>query len=194
MFFFYIVVIKFVKGLVKMMKEEKKPFQVKEVGEAVGKEFYLVVAGTKTKQEMVEELKNHKISIIQMLKNTYWGLRNRLSKDKEKHHKYEDIDGCLLEIVKRDPGYIDSYLWGNSISITFEDGKPVGDGIEGVMEYYFLVPESARVTENNEIILGGSISKFNISANKIEEPLEKKVTVLLDYIPKYKSSGTTLIC
>ena len=174
-----------------MMKQEKKPFELKEVGEAVGKEFYLVVAGSRMRKDIAEEFKSHTKSIRRRIMDMYWGLKEKLSK--HKRHKYEDIEGCLLEIVKRERGSVDSYMWGNATSITFEDGKHVGDDVEGVMEHYLFIPESARITENKEIILKGSANHFYISGNRIEEPLESKVTVLLDRIPEYKSSGTTMV-
>lgn len=176
-----------------MMKEEKKPFELKEVEEAVGKEFFLVVTGEKSRKKTVERMEKYsEKNPWRRLKNTCYGLKNKITGNKPL--QYKDIDGCLLEIVERKRGSVDSYYWGNSTNIVFEDGVSVGKDIDDVMEHYMFIPESSKLTKKNEIIMKGPVSLFNISDNEIGEPLEKKVSVYLSSAPKYKSSGTTLIC
>ncbi|MFH0700857.1 MAG: hypothetical protein V2A62_00305 [Candidatus Woesearchaeota archaeon] len=154
----------------------------------LGKEFYLMVEGEDTEERIHDEVERYKVAN----RTPLGGLLSRMSKERPPIK----MTGSLMEIKSREPGNLEPYLWPDVDGIHFEDGTSVGSTIppDEVYRGYIFLPTAFSPLPDGGLSIVGTVSPYELHDNSVGVPLEKKVVVTYNALPKCKYSGGSIAC
>ncbi len=132
----------------------------------VGKEFYLAVD-------------DGPIESPGLLGRLYHSVKSRFFG--EEPVQTPTLEGDLIEIAQRNPGFISGYMWPAANTVRYEDGQKV------LQLGYLFVPQSMAI-EGEHFSMTGHAFLFNPSTNSKGDPLEQLVTVGYEGIPETKEA------
>lgn len=157
------------------MLKRKERFDPREFYNMIGREFYLAIAGPsffEHNKKLLEEIREKK-SI---------------------KYDFMESDGTLLCVRERKPCTVNGYYVGDVEKAILEDGVHMPDLVpkNEVFKGYIFTLEKI-INSSNSPILKGKVAEFDVRKNEVSKQLEKKVTLKLIKLPKYKSNGTIAV-
>jgi hypothetical protein len=104
---------------------------------------------------------------------------------KKKDEELKNYKGTLMEIYNRQPCSVQAYHWGTIKDFYLDNKIPANSLIKKDIQDYIFIPK--KIENNGEITLIGTIQKYNVQDNKLDDGLENKIKIILNEFLKEKT-------